>query len=333
MSIYAQELTRLGHAVTIVVPRRPEPSWPVTLKSLVRGNGWPKLRSHFDGLDLRYIFLDKPRPLHDNDVPDSDVIIATWWETAEWISNLSASKGRKFYFIQHHEVFPHLAARSKHTYSLPLRKIVVSKWLQDVMVAEYGDLEVALVPNSVDRSQFHSSTRSKSAVPTVGLLYSTVAFKGLDISLAVIKQVQREIPSLEIVAFGSEHQNRSLPLPAGAHFFFEPGQDQIPHIYAQCDLWLTCSRTEGFNLPALEAMACGTPVVSTKAGWPADGVLDGINGKLADVDDVNGISRAVHWVLTKTEEEWLLLSKAALGTKTTESWAESAKLFEKALLP
>ncbi|KRQ94849.1 hypothetical protein CQ12_04160 [Bradyrhizobium jicamae] len=331
VAIYSQELSRLGHTVTIIVPRRPSPSWSVRLRSLLRGSGPPALSSHFDGLDLRYIFIDAPRSLDDSEVPESDVIIATWWETAEWISNLSSSKGRKFYFVQHHEVFSHLAPRSKDTYTLPLRKIVVSKWLQDVMATEYGDRDVSLVPNSVDRGQFFSSMRSKSAVPTVGLLYSTVAFKGLDTSLAVIKQVQIDIPGLKIVAFGSEHQQDRLPLPNDASFFFEPSQDRIRHIYAQCDLWLTCSRTEGFNLPALEAMACGTPVVSTKAGWPADGVLDGVNGRLADVDDVNEIARAVRWVLTRTDKEWLSLSNAALETKTTASWAESALLFEKAL--
>jgi hypothetical protein len=31
----------------------------------------------------------------------------------------------------------------------------------------------------------------------------------------------------------------------------------------KCDAWMTCSRSEGFNLPALEAMACRTPVVLT----------------------------------------------------------------------
>ena len=42
----------------------------------------------------------------DVDVPDGDLIIATWWETAEWVNALSPNKGAKVYFIQHHEIFP-----------------------------------------------------------------------------------------------------------------------------------------------------------------------------------------------------------------------------------
>jgi len=36
-------------------------------------------------------------------VPDGDVVIATAWQTAEWVSRYSRSKGRGFYFIQHLE--------------------------------------------------------------------------------------------------------------------------------------------------------------------------------------------------------------------------------------
>src|SRR5208282_5263036 len=51
---------------------------------------------------------------------------------------------------------------------------------------------------------------------------------------------------------------------------------------------LTASRSEGFNLPAMEAMACRTPVVSTRTGWPAEAVKTGINGVLVDVEDQVG---------------------------------------------
>ena len=36
------------------------------------------------------------------------MVIATWWETAEWVNDFPASKGRKFYLIQHHEIHPYL---------------------------------------------------------------------------------------------------------------------------------------------------------------------------------------------------------------------------------
>ena len=109
-----------------------------------------------------------------------------------------------------------------------------------------------------------------------------------------------------------------------ADFFTYGPRKEIRNIYAKCDAWLTCSTAEGFNLPALEAMSCGTPVVSTRAGWCADGIVDQINGRLAD-GDVNSIADCLEWVLNKPERDWVVLSEAAERTMTTSSLGRKAQ--------
>ena len=200
------------------------------------------------------------------------------------------------------------------------------------MITEYQDSDVSIVPNSVDRSKFYRSPRVKNLTPTVGLLYTAASLsKGLDTSLAAIESLRTKLPDLKVISFGSDRRNSKFALPPGSKFYLRPTPDVIREIYSQCDLWLTCSRTEGFNLPALEAMACGTPVVSTKAGWPAEGIIDRTNGMLCEVDDVQGVANAMHWILTRPDSEWEYLSKGASQTMTTSSWSESAKLFEQSL--
>ena len=205
MVIYAQQLTRMGHTVRIVSP----PPQPVRLrrkfKLWMKGNGWPSHlapKSHLDGSGLDHHVLDQSRPITDDDVPDADVVIATWWETAEWVNALSPSKGAKAYFIQGHEIFPYLpVARCHATYRLPLHKIVIARWLKQVMSIQYGDDVVDLVPNSVDRAQFFAPVRGKQSVPTVGLLYSSIPLKGLDVSLAALQIVRQRIaePTRDLV--------------------------------------------------------------------------------------------------------------------------------------
>ena len=78
-------------------------------------------------------------------------------------------------------------------------------------------------------------------------------------------------------------------------------------------------------------MACRTPVVSTRTGWPEEAVKSGWNGVLVDVDDVSGIVQGVEWVLSRTDEEWRNLSTNAYTTASVGSWEESAKMLEKAL--
>jgi glycosyltransferase involved in cell wall biosynthesis len=336
VAIYAQELTRRGHDVHVVSLPLPPRSLGKKLKFWLRGRGWStpwSPASHFDRLELSHRILETWRPITNADVPDADVVIATWWETAEWVQQLSPGKGVKVYFIQHHEVFPYLPLRSRETYRFRMHKIVVAQWLKQIMVDEYGDHNVDVVPNSVDHLQFHAPVRGKQSYPTVGLLYSTALFKRVELSLDALRILAHRIPNLKIVCFGSERVQTGLGLPKESEFFLDPPQDQIRDLYARCDVWLTASSTEGFNLPAMEAMACRTPIVSTRAGWPAEAVKSGWNGMLLDVDaDKEELSRAIEWVLLQTEQEWMELSSNAFRTVAESSWEKSADLFEAALI-
>jgi glycosyltransferase involved in cell wall biosynthesis len=333
-AIYANELTKRGHEVVLVSP--PPENMPIRrkIKSFLTGHGWPKLRrnpSHLDVLSLDHRVLDRCRPVNDDDVPDADVVIATWWETAEWVSKLSDSKGAKVYFIQGHEVHEYLAVeRSRATYYLPLHKIVISKWLQNIVHSEYGDADVDLVLNSVDHGQFFSPIRGKQLIPTVGFMYAHSKIKGVDITLQVINRLRITIPNLRVIAFGSVKPELNTDF-ARIEFYLSPAQDKIRDLYAQCDVWLTASRTEGFNLPAMEAMACRTPVVSTKTGWPEEGVVTGKNGVLVEVDDMDALMNGAAAILSLSDNAWRKMSENAYNTVAKSNWQESTNQFEKAL--
>ncbi len=335
IAIYARKLADRGHEIVLISPPPPDLPLKRKIKSLLTGKGWPiahPFPSHLDNLGLDHRLLDTHRAATDADVPDADVVIATWWETAEWVNSLSSAKGAKVYFIQHHELHDFIpAASSRATYMLPLHKIVIASWLRNLMRDEYFDHDVDLVPNSVDKTQFYSAVRDKQPVPTIGFLYHTSQYKGVDISLKVIRQLRDIFPDLRVIAFGSILPPALAPLPPYIEFHHAPRQDDIRNLYAQCDLWLTASRSEGFNLPAMEAMACRTPVVSTRAGWPEEAVITGHNGVLADVDDVNSLAQGAADILTLSHDAWRELSAHAYETVADSSWDRSTELFEAAL--
>lgn len=336
MVIYAQYLMRMGHSVRIVSPPLRSIPLKAKLKSLLNGHGWPSdpkpLRSHLEGSGVDHHTVERWRPIVDEDIADGDIVIATWWETAEWVNRLSASKGAKVYFIQHHEVFPNLPVqRCRATYRFPMHKIVVARWLKDVMREEYGDETVDVVPNSVDRAQFFGEVRGKQANPTVGFQYTYHPFKGLRAALAAIQVVRDRIPNLRLLSFGDTLPIGELPLPEGTEFMLSPPQDHLRNIYAGCDAWVLASRSEGFGLTSLEAMACRTPLVATRTGWAEEGVKTGWNGVLVDVDDVTGLAEGIEWVLSLSDGAWRELSSNAAATVASSSWEQSALLFEKAL--
>jgi glycosyltransferase involved in cell wall biosynthesis len=275
--------------------------------------------------------IDRRRPIVAADVPDADVVVATWWETAEWVATFPPSKGKPVYFIQHYEVYADQpVARVDATWRLPFQKIAVARWLSELAVDRFGDEGAILVPNAVDTNQFHAPPRGKQAVTTVGVMYSHVQFKGCDVALAAFERASRIVPRLKLVAFGHRRPTPELPLPAGSTFTLQPAQDAIRDIYASTDAWLFASRSEGFGLPILEAMACRTPVIATPAGAAPELVGQG-GGILVPPEDAGEMANAIERISRMKDSEWRAVSDAAHATANRYTWDDAADLFEQAL--
>jgi glycosyltransferase involved in cell wall biosynthesis len=334
LAIYAERLSRRGHEVAVV-------SAPFTMplrrkvKSLILGRGWPNTQqegSHFDGIGVAHRVLEKDRSVVDADVPDADVVVATYYPTAYGVLNLSRTKGAKAFFIQNYEKEdgkPNEILDA--TWRMPIHKIVISKWLVKIAQDKFADTMVSHVPNSVDLDQFHATSRKKRPIPTLGLLYSTSWMKGCRTSLEALKRVVTVLPELRLISFGAECPGFDLRLPPYAEFHYRPQQDKLRDLYAQCDVWLCGSAREGFHLPPLEAMACRCPVVSTRVGGPVDIIEEGVNGHLVDIGDVEGLSDRLLRVLSLPQQEWTKMSDAAHGTAIRFTWDDATDLFEKAL--
>jgi glycosyltransferase involved in cell wall biosynthesis len=333
LATYADRLHRRGHVVTVVSLPPATKSTLTKLKSLVRGRGWPKNRppepSYFDGAAVPNRVLETARPIVDEDVPDADIVLATFWKTAPWVAALSPRKGAKAFLLQGYETSPGSEdPRIDAAWRLPLEKIVISKWMVNLARERFGNSNVYLVLNSVDTSQFYAPARGKQAVPTVGMLYSTLHLKGNDVALAALQQLRKQIGNVKVVAFGAEPITAQLPLPDWCEFHYRPPQDQIRQIYAMCDVWLCASRREGFHLPPLEAMACRCPVVSTSIGGPLDTVRNGVNGFLVEVEDASGLVNRLATILALDDVKWRQMSDAALETATRYTWDDATDILE-----
>lgn len=337
IAIHARLLRERGHDVHVVAPAPFRPTIRQRARALLRGQALPARvaegGSHFDAQGVPVRVLARHRPIVEDDVPDADVIVATWWETAEWIRSFSRRKGAKAYFVQgwerHVDGQPGDAVDA--TLRLPFHKIVISRFLEGVVRDVAGEDDVTLAPNAIDPSQFDAPPRGKQARPTLGFVYSTARAKGLDTARAAIERVREAIPEVRVIAFGAEEASAAHPLPAGTELEHRPAQDRIPRIYASADVWLSASRLEGFGLPALEAMACRTPLVSTRYGGPMGFVRDGENGFLVGVDDAEGLAARAIDVLRMDEPRWSRMSEEAHRTAHALSWRDSSALFEEGL--
>src|SRR4051812_11018572 len=96
VAIYADRLRRRGHLVNVFSGAPSRISLLQKIKSKLKGHGWPAelglAQPYFEDLGVPVHVLRSNRPISDDDLPDSDIVIATWWETAEWVNALNARK-------------------------------------------------------------------------------------------------------------------------------------------------------------------------------------------------------------------------------------------------
>ena len=330
VAIYAQQLIARRHEV-LVVTCAPDRMRPREMAKTILKRDWQHLRNsttpppgHIALSGVPHKILDRPRAISADDVPDADIVIATWWETAVWMHDMPASKGRKVHLIQGYEVWmgPQAIAHVHAALQLPNLKIAISSDLKQTIEARLGPLGISVVPNAVDLNQFNAPARELQNPPTVGFVYAIAAIKGADICAQACELARRQIPELQVIAFGADMPSPQVPLPLGTEFFHRPAQNELKQIYSRCDVWLFGSRLDSFGLPILEAMACRTPVVAVPIGAAPDLLGDG-TGVLVAKESPEEMAVAIVAMCSQTPEDWKLCSDRAHHKAHSYSWIEA----------
>ena len=107
---------------------------------------------------------------------------------------------------------------------------------------------------------------------------------------------------------------------------FEPpvSRNELPDYYRAADLVCVPSYSESFGLVALEAQACGTPVVATAVGGLRTAVADGISGALVDGHDPRAWSAVISRLISEPQRR-LLLSMGAIEHASHFGWENTAR--------
>jgi N-acetyl-alpha-D-glucosaminyl L-malate synthase BshA len=132
--------------------------------------------------------------------------------------------------------------------------------------------------------------------------------------VAIFARVREAMPAaLVMVGDGpdrplAEEEARRLGVEEDVHFLGKI--DAVAPLLAGADLFLLPSRSESFGLSALEALACGVPVVASDAGGLPEVVRDGVTGRLCPVGDVDAMAAAAIDILAD-RDRWRAMSAAA----------------------
>ncbi len=112
-----------------------------------------------------------------------------------------------------------------------------------------------------------------------------------------------------------------LDLTANTEFVGMVGHDRLPLYYTAADVCVIPSHYEPFGLVAIEAMACGTPVVASDVGGLKFTVISEETGLLVPAQDVDGFAKAIERILTDDIWTRKIRKQASARVQQNFSWA------------
>lgn len=348
----ANGLSRRGHEVTIT-SLEGDHSWfpletPViyakTSNSIKSSNPLNKIKN---GIDLNYscvrVLIKKNKIESENDpikllteaIPDCDINVATWFLTA--FAVYRSNKGIPFYFFQDfHEIVKHLGQYYTKMFEeslyLPFHIITGSNWLKEWISKNY-EKDAVVSGYGIDHDIFYprQNILTNFKGPKIMGIFRGLEYKGDKDIINALNIVSEKIQDINLILvcnkkiFENLIQNNTIKF--NFTFFKSPDDNKLAELYSSSDLFVFPSHKEGYGLPPLEAMACGTPVVTTDCLGVKDFIIDKHNALLVPPKNPKTIADAVLKVLNDIN----LSDKFKInGIKTAQkaTWDSVIDIFE-----
>ena len=192
------------------------------------------------------------------------------------------------------------------------RVVTVSESSFNDIVADHrvDPAHMAIVPVGVDTDLFRPLPH---VAPIPGRLVTTasadVTMKGLRYLLEALAKLRTERPEAHLVVIGkrkeggrSDETIRRLGLEDAVEFVSGVPEERIIELYAEAQLAVVPSLYEGFSLPAIEAMAAGTPLVATSGGALPEVVgRDGDTALVVAPGDADALASKIRWAFDQPD--------------------------------
>lgn len=240
-------------------------------------------------------------------------------EHPEWFNKSFAAWYRLF--------LPILAKRSRVVFT-------PSDYVKHKVEKQFGIRNVIVTPNAVNLSRFHPDAKQEAlTLPKRYILFvgSLQPRKNLQLLLQAWHTIKEELDDLWLLVAGdggSVFKQIEFVADERIRFLGYVSDTDLPGLYAHATLFVLPSLDEGFGLPALEAMACGTPVIVSNAGALPEVVEDA--GLIFEVANVDHLIGAIREILCDNKMR-LMLREKGLARAKTYSWQQSAERIWKTL--
>ncbi len=245
----------------------------------------------------------------------------------------------------------HICHAEKTLFHSPqLKKIICNSNMVKTEIQHYfglPDEKFCIIYNGVDTENFHpklknlfnTQLREEYRIPVEATvcLYVGSGFERKGLS-TVIKAFSQLPASTHLIVVGKDRSSKqyqrlahSLGMAERTHF--TGGQKDTRPFYGMADIFLLPTLYDPFPNAALEAMACGLPVITSTKSGTAELIESGKNGYVFDALDVKGISNALQLLMnSETRQRVGLEARTTVQTLTLDNMgAQLANLYQELL--
>lgn len=198
----------------------------------------------------------------------------------------------------------------------------VSRFLREKTTTNYGiDKDIRVIPNFVDTEKYQrircDDVRGRFAPWGEKIVVHVSNFRAVkrvpDV-VRIFSEIRKKVPSKLVLAGDGPDRSACELLVRDLHLqdhvrFLGKQQELVP-ILSSSDLMLMPSQSESFGLSALEAMACEVPVVSSSVGGLPELQVHGETGYIAEIGDIDRMSRYANELLTNETKHAMFRSAA-----------------------
>jgi glycosyltransferase involved in cell wall biosynthesis len=188
-------------------------------------------------------------------------------------------------------------------------RLIANSRLVAWRIKHYWNRTAEVIPPPVDTEFFTPGGQRGDALLTVAAL---VPYKRVEMAIAVAKRLGRP---LDIVGTGPQLRRLRRVATGNVRLRGWLSRDQLREAYRSAAAVLV-PNIEDFGMAAVEALACGTPVVGLAASGTADVIRDGVEGRLAEENSVEALVDATAAAIDRSWDPGPLRQRAAMFSRT-----------------
>ncbi len=194
----------------------------------------------------------------------------------------------------------------KRIYHHAEKNVANSTGLSELFHRQFPALHAEVIPNGVDVDFFTPMDRKERTERWIVTSARLIPRKGIDLFMNACREIHNQgIPFHgHIIGDGPEQENlKAMATQFDIHmkvtFHGRMEREALARFLPQCDLFVLPSYAEGMSNAALEAMACGLPLILTDTGGSRE--LIESNGRIVPVGDSETLTNAIADLLTHPE--------------------------------